>query len=416
MPVITRDDGVSFAVYTYREIIAAKRPSLLKRELEMLQEENGDYARFFGVDGGNIEAIFSREGGYLLAESVWEFFDQPENLLYCEAVGDGETVALVVIRDGNVALDSEVPVENLLDEFNSLSAGSNEYDIYIYGDIPLAEEPSEDHFSFDPSLVSSFNYLKESVFDQLEPNDELMLLPVAEAKREIDLSRSKTPLYIGILVVLLIGGYWFWSSMDQPAPVIEQPTQPQGPPPNPYAAYISALETPAPDAIINKVTSIVRQLYSIPGWEASGIKVTPASVEVDLKEAGGTTDLLLAWVQQNNANFSAQSGKASLTYSLDVANRDKPTKIYNAKDVVTQVYDSLRKVVAGSSVTIASPRDEGKYFATDMTVQFSEITPEIFELFANTLKGFPVVLKESTITLSSGLMSGTITISVLGAK
>ena len=77
MPQILRHDGVPFVVYTYRELVTAKKYNLLKRELEMLAREHGANARFYIYPDGDLEAIFSQEEGYLLGENIWQHFGNP---------------------------------------------------------------------------------------------------------------------------------------------------------------------------------------------------------------------------------------------------------------------------------------------------------------------------------------------------
>ena len=114
MPQILRHDGVPFVVYTYRELVTAKKYSLLKRELEMLGREHGDNARFYVYPDGDLEAIFSKDAGYLLGENIWQHFGNPADLIYCEALADGENALLVIVKQGSVYLDAQLPLTNLL--------------------------------------------------------------------------------------------------------------------------------------------------------------------------------------------------------------------------------------------------------------------------------------------------------------
>ncbi|MFN7097686.1 MAG: hypothetical protein ACK4PR_09050, partial [Gammaproteobacteria bacterium] len=71
MPLITREDGVQFAYYTYRETLSSKSLSMLRREALVISRENGQYARFFSLSGYDVDAVFSRDKGYLLGELIW---------------------------------------------------------------------------------------------------------------------------------------------------------------------------------------------------------------------------------------------------------------------------------------------------------------------------------------------------------
>ena len=210
MPIIEREDGINFAVYTYRELVLLKRASLLRQEIALLQKENGNYARFFEQDTGDIEVVFSQDKGYLLAESVWFYFDQPSDFIFCEALPDNKNAILVVARGGSIFLDSKVPIINLIDEFISLATSDNAYEIFVYGDnIPLAEQSSDETYAFPEDTVKSFTVLDNAVLPLLEPDEGLELLPVSEAFKELSAAKSKLPQTIIAIAFLALLFFWF---------------------------------------------------------------------------------------------------------------------------------------------------------------------------------------------------------------
>src|SRR5579871_5629462 len=139
MPILKRDDGAQFAIHTYRELLEPIKTSLLKTEVRMLAQNHGEYVRLFKQPNGQIEAVFSRDPGYLLGEALSEYFGKPNDLIYCEALPEGQYAIVVVIRSGVIYLDSRIPIVSIADEFTALVTGNNRYQIYIYGNIPLSE-------------------------------------------------------------------------------------------------------------------------------------------------------------------------------------------------------------------------------------------------------------------------------------
>ncbi len=414
MPVIKREDGINFAVYTYREVINFKRSNLLKREVAMLAEENGEFARFFPQITGDIEVIFSRDQGYLLGESVWDHFDRANDLVFCEQLSGGETAALVVIRGGSVYLDAEVPLENLVDEFAALTTGSNHYDIYVHGEVPLSELPREDCFCFDAAFVKSFTELEEPVFPQLGADPDYALLPYNEAFAKLPVKRGKGIAGILAIIAVIVVGYVAWD-IFKPAPP-PPPSAVIATPQNPYAAYQAALNNPSPEDILMALARGVRESFTLPGWEALSFNLNGSNADVSLQSVGGTTELLLLWVKQHNAALSVSSGRASISLQLPVKNREKIMVIYKTDDIVSMVYDRLNHTFIGATVSIKKPVTKENYQSTAMQVSLSGVAPQTLEFLGRELDNLPIVLDSASFSLTGGLLSGNVQLSILGSK
>jgi len=424
MPQIRRQDDVPFVVYTYRELVAAKKTSLLKRELQMLAREHGDFARFYLYPDGDYEAVFSRESGYLLGENIWQHFGNSLDLIYCEQLIDTENALLVVVRDGSVYLDAELPIANLMDEFINLIGGENKYDIYLYGDIPLGKTATEEKFAFEPTMVKNFTILQEPVFPTLEVDESLKLIPFEEALEELPSKSTSYAKYIVVVVFMLVVGYGIWKTL-QPAEVtpaapvtftpIAQPKVQQ----NPYQQYITALSTPSPSEEIKQTLNSVKQLLTIPGWGPASMTfdVPSQTATFTLDNVGGDAKFLLSWVKKNNVNFTLVSDKATITYKFTVPNRSKPTNIYNLRETVAMLYDGLQKIFPGTNVSLTDSEQQGIYRSISLTVSFSQVSFEVLELLANALHGYPVVMQKFSITsIDNGIMSGSIQLQILGAS
>ncbi len=64
-----------------------------------------------------MEAVFSKESGYLLGENVWTYFDKSPYLIFCERLSkDTNQVLLVIVRANEVYLDTVVDNEKLRTE------------------------------------------------------------------------------------------------------------------------------------------------------------------------------------------------------------------------------------------------------------------------------------------------------------
>ena len=75
------------------------------QRIRLLSEQNGQYILLSRFDEHAIEAVFSKESGYLLGETIWHYFDNPQYLIFCERLSkENNQVLLVIIRDNEVYL------------------------------------------------------------------------------------------------------------------------------------------------------------------------------------------------------------------------------------------------------------------------------------------------------------------------
>jgi hypothetical protein len=412
MPAITRKDGEQFAVYTYRELLTLKKTALLKQEIELLRQEHGQYARFYWQEDGDIEAVFSRDAGYLLAESVWEALDKPDDLLYCEVVAKQNVALLVVIRAGSVYLDAEIGVESLQDEFQSLISSEHQYDIYIYGDVPLAKIAKPGMFAFDETQVKSFTVLEKSVFLNLPLNDDYRLLPVSKAIDDLKLREiSFAPLVLGVIALGVIG-YFGYQEL--------KPVPPPPPPPavvNPYAQYEQKLMSPEPSALLSAVAGNLRLLFTIPGWAPTMVTYEKNSMTAVLaSELKASGDLLLHWIKHRNMVLGIQQGgMATIQVNISAPGRPRPTKLYNLKEMLSDLFDHTHLLLPGSTLTITTPVKQGVYQSSDVTVNINEVSAAVLAIYGETLNNKPIILNSMNLQVETGLISGQIQLTVLGA-
>ncbi len=420
MPVLTRADGKQFAVYTYRETLSSKSTAILRREAMMLARENGQYARFFAIETGEVEAIFSRDPGYLLAETVWQHFGNPVDMVYCETLAGTDNALLVVIRGGNVYLDAELPVINLADELISLAVGDNRYEIYVHGDVPLAAVATDEKFAFEPIMVESFTELADPVFPTLELDESFKLLPIDDALAELRLPSTGIAKNLVIFIFISIIGYIGWKILMPAkvvAPIVQQPIEAQVvTPQNPYAAYQAQLESPAPAAILLDIVNDIELLMTIPGWSSTSMTWADQKMTFTLQQNGGDAGLLLAWVKNHQVNFLVNGGHAELAFAMMTPNRATPTTIYNLRETVAQLYDDLSRIFPEhNSVAVGAMETKDNYKQVTLNITFSDVTLSVFTLLARELQNFPVILTNCTLTIDSGILSGTMQLEVLGA-
>lgn len=415
MSIVTRSDGINFVLYTYRDIIFANKLSLLRQQIADLEKENGTYVRFFDLGGGEIEVIFSKDPGYLLAESVADYFTHSENIIFCEQLPDQESAILIVIKEGLVFLDTLLPTSLLVDEFISLATFKDlRFNIYVHGNLPIAAERSDEKFAFPNEMVSSFEYLDLPLIQRLTPKPNFMLLSIEKALSELSIGKSKIPLvWVGIIVCIVVGIIIYHlikpKTVVKPMPVAKPVVYS-----DPYANYKAVLMSPAPTAMITQFDDKVRRFMTIPGWEINSVDLNRQTVLATLTQAGGSADILFAWLQHSGVELEVNMGKATLSVKIDSPNRQSQMKIYPIKDIVGLVYDRLKIMINTDQIQIGAAIKIDNFYKVPIQLNVNNVTPVIIDLIGKTLVDLPIVLDNLKFNINKGLMSGIISFTVLG--
>lgn len=421
MPIIIRDDGTPFVYYTTRESILEKKPALMKQEIRELQAENGNYARFFVQMTGDVEAVFSTEPGYLLAESIWDYFNQPQDMIFCEELPDGEKAILVVVRDGRVYFDAIMPIVNLVDEFIVLSSERMQYQIYMYGDhLPLAEVPSDEKFAFNHEMVKSFIELEDPIFVQLEVDPALKLLPFAQALKDLPFAKSAAPQVIVAIIILAVLGYGAYQLLKPVPATTPLPSVKIVPikvmPTDPFAQYKHIMDTPSVSDLLLTFVSHLKELYTIPGWQPSNVNYNTQVMNVTLVPVGGTASSLVLWLKKNDMIVTTTAANASLKIDTKVPNRAPPTQIYNLRDSVVEVFNRMKFILSDKGVQLGATTKMGNFAQTSLTLNVSDVSPDTLLIISRTLQDLPIIMTGCTFNIRDGLLAGTIKIQVVGEQ
>lgn len=415
MPILKRADGIQFVIQTYRELLAPTKASLLKNEIRMLAQNHGEYVRLFKQPDGQYEAVFSREPGFLLGETVWKYFGNPNDLIYCEALPEGQQAIVVVVRSGTVYLDTKIPFANIPDEFSSLLAGQHQYEIYTFGDVPLSEKKQRGKFNFDSNLVKSFTHLPNSVFEQLPADESLQLQPLELVLRSIKfIKRSPVFIVLGAILAILVLGIWYQMHKTKVTPVEAQPITVTHKPVSPYQAYETALTTPDPERQIAQFAALVQSLYDLPGWQATNVTFRDSTYTIQMTSLGGSIGALYRWTENHGMRMNIGNDGAKVTIGSAIRNRTKPNSIYNLQKLTYLVIDRMYTILPQNSVTIGATSPVGQAKSTQLNIRFTQMTPSTLNLLGKQLAGLPIRLNSLQANINEGLLTGIIQITVLG--
>jgi hypothetical protein len=413
MPYITREDGERFVIPSYRDTVDAKSGSFLKKEVEQLSANYGEYITLQRKTGTTYEVAFSTESGYLFGECVWDYFKRPYDMIYCEAIPNTTDAYLVIVKSGTVYLDGSFPIDSVAEELVIFKTQQNNFNIYIYGDVPISEAPQDGKFSFDESSIGSFEVLPGPLFPTL---------PVVKAFQLQLVDASLKNFGIGVLPVkqvtvalvalgILYMGYSFITSSKQLPEVFTIVAV------NPYQPFIDQLSTPDPAREIRSVIGVIQLLYTIPGWKPEKFTYDsgfPASVHASVSSLGGNLQLLLDWGYKNNAHIDILPAGNVVTIVIPTAKRPQPDLIYSLQAVVVTMKDRLNYILPPGSVQISGMTDKKPFKDGMITVDFSDVTPFILDMIAQYIQGLPLVTLKFSGTLTDETLTGSITFRALG--
>jgi hypothetical protein len=412
MPYITREDGERFIIPSYRDVLSAKKPSLLKREVLLLTANYGEYITLQRKNVEQYEVAFSPDPGYLLGESIWHYFKRPFDLIYCEAIPNTTEAILVIVKSGSVYLDGSFPIDSIPEELVIFRTQQNNFDIYIYGDVPISKTQEEGKFFLDPSSVRSFNILPNPVFPTLPKIKSFQLQPVDVVLEAQGI--GVFPIRKILIAAAIVFGLWilytFLTTHKKELPTSFISVV------NPYQVYLETMASPDPVKVLDQVNTIIVSTFTIPGWYVDSIDLNRTKLIANVKSLGAKTPVLFDWATKNRAKVLIQSDGFHLIWDLSFPNRPVPDTIQSLNDVIAKVVDRMEDIIPGNPLQVGNFIDKKAYVETALTINFSSITPTIFDLMIKQLKDLPLVLTKLSIKIDTdkGLLTGTIGFQTLG--
>jgi hypothetical protein len=411
MPYITREDGEHFVIPSYRDVLSSKQKNTLKKEIMLLSQSYGEYITLQRKGPAQYEVAFSPDTGYLLGESIWHHFQRPLDMIYCEAIPNTTEAILVIVKAGSVYLDGSFPLESIPEELIIFLTQQNNFEIYIYGDVPISEAIEEGKFSFEPTSVKSFTILDKPVFSTL-PLLRIYQLQLVDTVLKTH-GIGVFPLKQLIAGLAALGFIWmaysYLTAEREELPPIQTPTV------NPYQTFNIALISPAPDQLIQQIVQKLILLYSMPGWLPTKIELNGTQLITLVSTPGGRTEDLFHWAELNHSTVEMQPSGIYVQMDLNVQKRPLPTKIYPLKNVIGELIDRLSTVYPGNHLALSETIDKGNYQNVVITIRIDKVTPEILVLIGDQLKDLPFVMQSVSLTIDNGVITGNIIIQALGS-
>lgn len=409
MPYITREDGIHFVIPSYRDVLIAKKSAIAK-EVIALSQSYGEYITMQRKGLDQYEVAFSPDAGYSLGETVWYHFNRPVDMIYCEQIPNTSEAILVIVKGSSVYLDGSFPVESIPEELVIFLTQQNNFEIFIHGDVPISEKPTEGKFSFEPSSVKSFKVLDEPVFKNLPllKAYNFQLVDVVLKEQGIGVFPVKQ-------LVMVVGGLivaWVLYSMIFGAAKEEEVVQVAE---NPYEGYVTSLASPAPEQVMDEYVKTVNLLLSAPGWSPSTIVYKGGSIDALMVSAGNSIDSIIQWSAKNNLSVKIRAVGIVVSKHVNLQSRRKPKQIFKMDDVLANFIDNLAKVYPGNNISMTEgAKGPGVYTSNKLTIGVSSASPMVLTLIGEQFKGLPLNVSSITMAMTNESLTGSIELEVLG--
>jgi hypothetical protein len=458
MPILLREDGVQFATQAYRETLTSiNKTASLRKSIYALSQMHGHYVRLLQLNDDQFEIIFSQEPGYLLGETIWHFYHRPDDMIYCEALPEGEEALLVIVNSGKVLFDGKLPIANIIEQLTRLTKADAHYDVYIYGNLPIAQAENKPGFVFDKKIIESFNQLTEPLFPKLPVTESLQLFPLDAALKEYHLGQPRYVSLIGVVLLALIAasisGYLWYTKDYLPQLVSNDAIALQSQQALHTSQHImqesqrlmqtaqqiiKATQKTNQDSIAPQqfkfISAMINDALNLPGWMPDHITFDNANARLQMHYWGGTTNSLLDWA--DNRNMQTTFVPTGAILSLSFINQTINSSIINSENgsspdinqqvildannqmdtnrVVADVIDRMAQVLADRAVVINSVVNQQAQNAVNLTISFHDIAPDVLMLIGAKLADLPVHLISGAADVNNGLLSGNIQLSVIG--
>jgi hypothetical protein len=420
MPILRRDDGLQFIIHPYREIIKINRAGVLKKKICMLAREHGSNVRISKAAGDNIEVIFSREAGVLLGESVWNFLNKPINLIYCEALFERNYALMVIVKNGEVLLDSKVSYVQIPEELAALSMGSQKYDVYVYGDVPLGQNKGEEkggYFLIEDTLIKSFTILDESILMRL-PMYEMAKLQSLELALTSSIYFKNTGLIsiiMGILAIgaVFIGWHVYKSFLVEP---IKQQIVAFEKASDPFLSFYSNLSKPYPGEQLVEFVSMDKLMMTLPpGWKNGKISFNGYEYNMEIFSSDGSIIMLKNWMKEHGFEFSFTTDRIPIVVKSKLKPRSNLGVIYPLDDVLAVLIDKVNVILAGmGKVEFKGIESRGSYREANVIIHVNKAFVGVLFMIGKELNRIPVSISSIDMLIVDSLYTGNIKIMVFG--
>lgn len=411
MSALTRNDGTQFVIQAYRERLTFKKKASLAQKVRNISAQQGQFVRLLKRRNGEYETIFSENPGYLVGESIKNYFPKMKNLLFIEAWPETENFLFVVIRNGHVFIDSLMTREDLSRELLPLTTLNIAFQVILSGRLP-DEIINLDSGFLPKKIVDTVEHLREPLLQKLPTPENVRLIPLPLALRNERLDNNTlftTGAIITLFIAVVASGF-IYLKHQQKKPAVIVNSQPVA-----YEQYHRALDSPAPDELLGELVNVIETSWLIPGWRATGISQTPNRYELNVSTIDGSLTQLQHWAEKNHYQLFITSRGALLRRKTDIAKRQYKQPAQSLETIAANLIDETKKIAANPVITVKSVIQHRDARELPLAIDLDEIDPQQLVYLSQILVKMPVTLRKAQLAIrTSALLDSQIQLSVWG--
>ncbi|MFT6905818.1 MAG: hypothetical protein ACJAS1_002481 [Oleiphilaceae bacterium] len=435
MAFLHTKSGNSFVIRPSREFIEGKGKTRaeISKSIKDDAQNYGDFCHIKELDG-NYAVAFNGSKGCLLGESIARYFDYPKNLIWCEEIHpinakkkDGKepkrVVAVVIILDGLIMLDTEMTASTLAADI-SLSLGTGKkFIVRTFGNVPIKEEDvsvsvkeddKEDDVDTDQDVVylseervETFLELKAGILELIEPHPEDYLKSLYKATSDAGLA-SKTWLYLLMVLAVTVAGYWIYhESIKKPTIVIIDN----------FLEYRQQLMSPDPYNILIAAVNKGLDVYDLSQWELKTITLSGnEGVNYIVSSSSPNYQNLAEFAINNQFTLNVEGTEAGLDYRIpaELSKRTDMDKQVQLESILYPITDSIFINPIFKLTSISPKISSGFHKTQDLEILVSDASFNDIIWLAEHFKNTPTVLSSFQFTAKGFSLSGSIKFKIYG--
>lgn len=383
------------------------------REAKRQAHAFGSYACFWRHEG-RILACYGNQPGYPLGEMVLGVVAR-RNFIWCESLASvnataNPTVAVVLVRAGEVLLDTDLPASRLEAELRPILDADN-------AGYPLFVDAAAGRFvgsGYLAGRVEEVHTLSNSPLDELVPRPELQLAPVGEALRRIKVvsPAKRASVFAAAAAVLAAVGWIFWP--DSGGAQVIAPAREWI---DPWTDYRKALGSPSPEVVMRTALDFYLRLERAP----PSLRLASMMVEDDkLSFSHGTRKASLAvvrdWARDNGFNVVDVMRSPTFDVDLSLPARSVPPQIVPLEGVQMRIEERVEMTFCACQLDFGAEIEGRQWRKQKLRIAFAG-PPGLVLVLGEALAGFPLRLERLNIIHKeiAGDVSGAVQLTLFGS-
>ncbi len=354
----------------------------------------GSYACFRRHEG-RILACYGNRSGYPLGEMILGVVAH-RNFIWCECLESvstaaDPTVVVVLVREGEVLLDMDLPASRLEVELRPiLDADDTGYPLFV--DAAAGRLVGSGYLA---GRVEEIHPLSNSPLDELVHRPELQLAPVDQALRRIKVvSPAKRITVFAVATAVLAAVAWlFWPDSGS-ARIIAQAKE-RG---DPWTDYRKALGSPPPEIVMRTALDFyLRVERAPPRLRLASMTVEDDKLSFSQSARRAPLAVVRNWARDNGFNVVDEMRSPTFEVDLSLPARSAPLQIVPLEGVQGRLEERVEMIFCACQLEFGTVLKGRQWQEQDLRIAFAG-PPGLLLVLGEALADLPLRLERLNIS------------------